>query len=347
MTSISRTLFALSAYVSTLPAAREQARRWGAVAATIPSPTLRASAAHALRSEDVNVISTAALALLAPRAHRRATVELLMAWRVICSYVDELGEQPCEDPLANGLQLHQALLDAVSPTRPAAGGYYTLHGDDDDGGYLDALVAVCRARMAALPADPDLERVARLGARRCAEAQSHMHTAAQTGSTRAMRRWAAAQPVVGDWQWWEVVAASIADLPIMAALAAAGVPPARAYAAHWPAALLASLLDSAADQDDDAATGDYSLIANYGSRAAARERLAVVAARAREATSQLPRGHIHSAIVAGIVAHYASLPGERSPVFAALLSPTHAALRPTITPIVTTVRLYRLVSRLI
>lgn len=345
-TSTSRTLLALGAYVSSaLPAARAHARRWAGHADAIPSPGLREHADRALRFDDVNVIATAALALLAPRAHRRTTIELLMAWRVICSYVDELGEQPARDPLANGLHLHRALLDAVSPTVPPLGGYYAYYGDDADGGYLDALVAVCRRRLSELCASPELEQVARLGAQRCAEAQTHLHTAALTGSTHAMRRWAAAQPIVGDWHWWEIVAASIADLPIMAALAASAIAPERAYAAHWPAAALASLLDSVADLDDDMATGDFSLVANYASDDAVRERLGVIALRAREATRSLPGGHIHSAIAIGIVAHYVALAGRSTSRAATLMSLARESMRPTITPILMTVRAHRIISR--
>lgn len=291
------------------------------------------------------MISTAALALLAPRAHRRGAIEFLMAWRVICSYVDELGEQPSLDPFANGLQLHRALIDAVSPTHPLLGDYYALHGDDCDGGYLAALVAVCRQRMTELPTAPDCERVARLGARRCAEAQSHMHTAAQTGSTKIMQRWAQTQLVGNNWQWWEIVAASIADLPIMAALAATGASAEETYAAHWPAALLASLLDSIADLDSDRMTGNYSLVVNYDSDEAIRDRLAVVAGRARDATRALPSAHIHTAIVAGVLAHYSLTPGGRTSRGAQLIARAQETLRPTITPILTTVRIYRFAAR--
>lgn len=344
--SNARTLLALVAFAAdTLPAARVQARRWAARVDAIPSQTLRGHAAHALRVEHVNVISTAALALLAPREHRRAMIELLMAWRVICSFVDELGEQPSGDPLGNGLQLHRALLDAVSPTQPRLGDYYALHTDNRDGGYLDALVSVCRERLRTLPADPERERVTRLGALRCAEAQSHMHTAAQTGSTRALERWAMEQLVDGEWEWWEIVAASIADLPIMAALATGGRAPAQAYAAQWPGALLASLLDSIMDLEDDEETGDYSLISNYGSDAEVRDRVASIAGEARTAAHAVPNGHIHSAIVAGIVAHYACLPGERNARTTALLASAHDAMRPTITPILMTVRIYRALAR--
>ena len=75
----------------------------------------------------------------------------MTALQIAIDYLDSLGEAPVDDPLADGLALHRAIDDAVSPDTPT-GDWYRHHPQREDGGYLAALVAACREEIAGLPA---------------------------------------------------------------------------------------------------------------------------------------------------------------------------------------------------
>ena len=87
-----------------------------------------------------------------------------------------------DDPLADGLALHAAICDAVSPGA-ASGDWYGHHPQREDGGYLAALVAACQEEVART-AGHRARAAARSGGppTRCGEGQSHTHAAARAGA---------------------------------------------------------------------------------------------------------------------------------------------------------------------
>ena len=98
---------ALAAYRATVvPVVREGLRGWERVAETIPDPVLREQALFSVREKGLNAEATAVFGILAPRRRRRQAVEAMTAFQVAVDYLDTLGEQPADDPLANGLRLH-------------------------------------------------------------------------------------------------------------------------------------------------------------------------------------------------------------------------------------------------
>ena len=174
-----------------VPLVRGELERWQARAATIPDPILRAAALSALREKGQNAEATAVFAILAPRANRVGALRAMAALQVAIDYLDSLGEQPVDDPLADGLALHSALCDAVSPdARP--GDWYSLHPQREDGGYLAALVAECQERVAGLPATEAVLPLLQRAAKRCGEGQSHTHAAGAAGGDE-IEAWAIRQ----------------------------------------------------------------------------------------------------------------------------------------------------------
>src|SRR5215217_1886411 len=123
------------------PLARMQLRGWQRLAAAIPDPVLRAHALATLDSERLSAAGAALFAATAPRRRDPELVRALVAYQVICDYLDTLAEQPNPDPIRNGVRLHRALADAVADG-PLAD-HYRDHAVRDDGDYLVALVAAC------------------------------------------------------------------------------------------------------------------------------------------------------------------------------------------------------------
>jgi tetraprenyl-beta-curcumene synthase len=296
-------------WIAVHPLLRADLEAWRLRALAIPDPTLRANALATLTGERLNVAGAALFATFA-RIPDPALLRALIAFQVTWDYVDTLSERPAADPIANGAQLHAALVDALTPGGERTD-WYRLHEREDDGGYLAALVDACRDGCATLPAFEAVGEAARVEARRAA-VQGINHSPAR-GRERAMRRWAADQAHASDARWFELAAAASSSLAIHALLAAAAdrsTTPATAQqigAAYFPwICALSTLLDSLVDELDDARSGEISFVGHYRSRADALRRLRAVAARAFADARRLPYGEQHAVIVAGMVAMYLS-----------------------------------------
>ena len=297
-------------WLRVFPRVRSELRSWRELAESIPDPALRAQALETLRSERLSAAGAALFAATTAR-HDAGLVRALVAYQVICDYLDTLAEQPSADPVANGAQLHRALADAVAVGR-AHEDYYRLHAIQDDGGYLDTLVDACRSECAALPGYQAVRDAALREARRN-EVQGINHGPAELREP-ALRAWAKPQQrEAGDARWFEIAAAGSSSLAVLALLAAAADPRTssasaeRTRSAYFPwIEALSTLLDSLADRDHDLLAGELSFVGFYESSAAASTRLATVAARALAGARRLPRGEQQAVLVAGMIAMHLS-----------------------------------------
>ena len=318
-----------------VPNARRELRRWERRARRIPDPTLRAHALAKLADEALNPEAAAVFSLLAPVRRARQVVTLTVAFQVLYDYLDSVGEQDVPNPLENGRQLHQALVDAVDP-RATRHPYYRLHPQDDDGGYIDALISTCHGQLAHMPALAAVRPVLSAAMRRCAEAQSRTNAAAPLG-TQQLRRWTLDQLPDARYHWWEVAAGAAADLSVLALLATAAdhrTTPTDAAAidrAYQPAiCALTTLLDSLIDYDLDNDAADHRYLAHYISTADMQRRLTDIATASMAGARELPNAASHTVLVAGIAALYLSAPeadrGLARPVAASVIQ----SLRPAV-----------------
>jgi tetraprenyl-beta-curcumene synthase len=297
-------------WIVVFPLVRAQLRAWQEVAAAIPDLELRA---HALETLDGERLSAAGAGLFAATSGRLdpSLVRALVAYQVICDYLDTLAEQPAADPIRNGALLHSALPAALQ-AGPEHADYYGLHCARDDGGYLAALVDACRQSCAALPAYEHVRTLALREASRN-EVQGINH-AAVAEREPALRLWAERQDTEGaDVTWFELAAAgssSLAVLALIATAANAATDEARAEQvrlAYFPwIEALSTLLDSLVDRERDARTGAMSFVGHYRSHEAAVERLQEVVARAVASARALPQGERHVVLVAGMIAMHLS-----------------------------------------
>jgi tetraprenyl-beta-curcumene synthase len=329
-----------------VPRVRRELRRWERAAEAIPDPTLRGHALAALREKGLNAEATGVFAILAPRAQRIAAIEAMAAFQVAVDYLDSLGEQPAADPLANGLRLHRALADALSPDASAPD-WYRLHPQSEDGGYLGALVGACREIVTSLPSAAAALPAARHAARRCGEGQSHAHAAA-LGDAGGLKAWAAQLERRAGFLWWEVAAGAGSSVAAHALIAAAADPrttaeePALIDAAYFPpVGALTVLLDDLIDRDEDRAAGAHNYIDYYSSSLEAAERLAAITREAKAAAAKLRHARRHGAILAGVAGFYLSAPGARTGYAGPIRSRMIDSLGFTVRPILATMRLRR------
>jgi tetraprenyl-beta-curcumene synthase len=320
-----------------LPLVRGELKRWEAPAVAIPDPALRAAALSGLREKRRNAEATAVFAILAPRAHRGRALRAMTALQIAIDYLDSLGEAAVEDPLADGLALHRAIEDAVSPDAPT-GDWYRHHPQREDGGYLAALVAACREEIAGLPATEVVMPVLVRAARRCGEGQSHTHAAARKGVAR-LEAWSREQPAAPGYLWWEIAAGAGSSVAVHALLAAAADRRTTAEQSELvdalyfpPVGALTVLLDDLVDRDEDVEAGQHNYLDYYTGEQQAADRIGLLAERARAATMHLRGARRHRAILAGVAGFYLGGPANGSgyarPIRERLLQSLGSTVRP-------------------
>lgn len=294
-----------------LPNVQLEYRAWEARAQAIPEKALREDAIATLRRDRLTSEGAALFSVL-PRRRHRMLVRMLVAYQIVVDYLDTISERPCSDPEANGRQLHRALEEALDPGGEVSD-HYRHHTAHADGGFLDALVRTCRRGAAALKPGPALA-LARRDAARQAQVQVINHAAAEGRRDAELEAWARQDPYADSGaSWFELAAAASSSLSIHVALALAADPDATAadvidaHAAYMPWVCAAgTMLDSYADQLEDAAAGDHSCVGHYEDAAAAARRIETLVLRALVEVSFLRDDARHALIVCGMVALYLS-----------------------------------------
>lgn len=296
-----------------LPAVTRELRHWQRQALQIPDGTLRGHALEAL-SKRGNMEGAALFAVLAPRLRRRQTVRALVAFQTAYNYLDTLAEQPSADAVANGHQLHKALLTALDPSAPHAD-YYAHHPQDRDGGFLAALVEACRGAFATLPSHTAVASAVWDAAGRIVVFQS-LNLTQQQGGHGELERWARLQTPDGSGlDWWQTAAAGGSSLAVHALIATAAnrnVHEAEVSAigdAYFPwVCALHSLLDSLVDVAEDERAGQRNLLAYHASPERAAFAMKMLARRCIAVTAGLPDGLTHRVILTAMVSYYLSSP---------------------------------------
>ena len=329
-----------------LPVLRDELDRWRNRAQTIPDPLLRAAALSALQAKGRNPEATAVFAILAPRERRAEALRAMAPLQIAIDYLDSIGEEQVGDPLADGLALHAAIVDAVSPgTR--SGDYYVHHPQREDGGYLNALVAACQNAVAQLPASEPLLPLLRRTANRCGEGQSHTHAAARAGADE-LEAWASRQEAAPGYLWWELAAGASSSVATHALIAAAADPRTTADeaalidAAYFPPiGALTVLLDDLVDRDEDREAGQHNYLGYFADNEQAATRIGLLADRARAAIADLRHARRHRAILAGVAGFYLSSPGADSGYARPIRGRLLESLDPTVRLIMVAMRLRR------
>jgi tetraprenyl-beta-curcumene synthase len=280
-----------------LPNVAHAVHAWAEIANAMTDPVLREDALLTLRRERLNTQGAALFAVL-PRRRHVCLLRLLSAYQVTLDYLDTISERPSDDPLGNGRQLHLALTEAVDPGGPISD-YYRRHPQKDDGGYLRALVELCRSCCESLPA---FERVREraLRAARLGTVQVPNHDPCETRREAGLRAWV---------ELWTLALFALAADPD---LHEDDVVEAEAVYFPWVCAA-STLLDAYVDQASDRAEGNHSYVEHYDSPAEMVERLCEIVYRSVHGARQLRNGERHALIAAGMVSMYLSKESARSP----------------------------------
>jgi tetraprenyl-beta-curcumene synthase len=259
----------------------------------------------------------AALFWIIPRKRDLNLLRLLVAYEIMADFLDTINERADFAGVANGQQLHLALVEAIDPDSPISD-YYCHHPWQDDGGYLRALVEICRSCCGRLPSYPQVQAHL-LRAARLAQVQALNHEPDPVRRRRILKDHARHElHDIYPLDWFELTAATSAWLAVLVlvALAAESTDECQAadtYDVYFWVCLAATMLDSYTDMDEDAANDSHSYVANYPSRAMATVRVRELLERATYEVGSLSRSHAHKLIVCCMTALYLSKDSARTP----------------------------------
>lgn len=304
--------------VRVIPAVSREIGQWRERASAIPDAPIREDALGALAAKRFNPEGAALFAVL-PRDCDLNLVRLLVAFQVLLDFLDSVTERHVPRPVANGDQLHRALVEALHPGAPISD-YYRHHPWRDDGGYLMALVTTCRECCRELPGYGCVKARVLRAARRCG-VQGLNHDPDPRRRESRLRQWVDVEfGARRELCWWELTAAASSTLGILALLAEAAdpevaLPPVgEVDRVYMPWVCLAStMLDSYVDALADLAGEGHSYVAHYADPSVAVQRVCELLRRSIHEARQLRGGLRHALIVAGMVAMYLSADEARTP----------------------------------
>jgi tetraprenyl-beta-curcumene synthase len=317
---------ALGALCQVLPEVERYLHGWRARAEEIPSPDLRTQALASIDTKAFHCAGGGMYGLLAGE-RRPEAIRFIVAYQTISDYLDNLCDRSVSLNPDDFRLLHTSMLDALAPSAapgtagaPAAQAaqYYRLREEQDDGGYLAALVATCQEVLSGVA---DYEVIApylhELAGYYCA-LQVHKHIRPEE-RIPVMHTWFAEhQEALPPMTWYEFSACSGSTLGIFALVAYAlgrGCDAGLARAvkeAHFPWVQgLHILLDYLIDQAEDRDGGNLNFCACYPDEAEMAARLTHFYRQANASVAGLPHAGFHRLINQGLLGIYGSDPKVR------------------------------------
>lgn len=296
----------------------EEVRRWRRRAAAIPDPRLRADALHVLDQRRGH-LDGAAMFWTLPRHRNRGLLRALMIYELLQDYLDNVSERAAAVDGDGRSRLYLAVADAVDRDRQLSD-YYRDQPWGEDDGFLRALIETFRAESERLPSFEAVRPwLARDAAHSAVLVANHLTDPERRDV--ALRGWAEANfPDETGLHWYELTAAVSGWITTHAQLALAAEPDVTrersdaTYAAYFPwCTLTLTMLDSYADQAEDAARGHHSYFGHYASVDEGVGRLCTSIERAAERLLGLPGGERHGVLLASMVALYLSKDSARTP----------------------------------
>jgi len=302
-------------YKFILPEVRAELSHWRSRANEIPDLELRKQALDSMNTKQFHCEGGGVYAA-ANLEQRHVLIPLIVALQTISDYLDNLCDRSTSLDPNDFRLLHQSMIDAVSDN-PSTN-YYALREEQDDGGYLAALVAQCKSSIAQLPAYRHVQKHVIELVRLYADLQVYKHIASSQREDELLNWWAEYSSRYPQLKWNEFAAATGSTLGMFMLFLSATDPlldaeQAEAIRNHYFPSIcgLHILLDYLIDQAEDKIGGDLNFCSYYDDQQMLNERMGQMVRTARQAADELPFSHFHRMIVEGLVALYLSDPKVR------------------------------------
>nr|WP_052339709.1 tetraprenyl-beta-curcumene synthase family protein [Gorillibacterium massiliense] len=303
-------------YRHTLPGVRTALNEWRNLAERIPDAELRSQAIASIDTKKFHCQGGSVYACANP-AQKDVLLALIVAFQTISDYLDNLCDRSTSLDPEDFRRLHQAMLDAVTPSAELAD-YYAFRDEKEDGGYLTALVETCRSCISRLPSYPLVEEKIHYLVSLYCDLQVYKHIRKDLREEALMTWWDHHKTNYPEIYWNEFAAATGSTLGMFMLFLAASDPALKPEEgetildAYFPYVTgLHILLDYLIDQEEDRIGGDLNFCFYYQNRTETVERIAAIVMEARKAVTRLPAPQFHRMIIEGLLALYLSDPKVR------------------------------------
>jgi tetraprenyl-beta-curcumene synthase len=298
-------------FLQVLPQVHEHRRHWTDLARVIPSPELRKQALASIADKTFHCEGGGIYGLLAGDRSREA-IRFIVAYQTISDYLDNLCDRSTSLDPDHFRLLHTSMRHALTPGAELDD-YYRLGDEQDDGGYLSALVATCQAVLAGLPAYESVgPYLHELGDYYC-DLQVYKHVRQEDRVSLLQAWFGQHRKAWPPMAWYEFAASSGSTLGVFCLVAYACREDCTALLAReirdayfpWVQGLHI-LLDYLIDQEEDRRGGDLNFCSFYRNRREMVARLSHFYRQADSSISVLPHRGFHRLVIQGLLGVYCS-----------------------------------------
>jgi len=296
-------------FLQVRPQVHEHLQHWIDQARKIPNPELQKQALASIAGKTFHCEGGGIYGLLAGDRYREA-IRFIVAYQTISDYLDNLCDRSTSLDPADFRILHTSMQHALTPGAKLDD-YYRFRDEQDDGGYLAALVMTCQEVLAGLPGykliAPHLHELADYY---CA-LQVYKHIRREE-RVPLMQAWFDEQKkALPPMAWYEFAACSGSTVGIFCLVAHACHQDCTALLvrnitdAYFPWVQgLHILLDYLIDQDEDRRGGDLNFCSYYHDYREMVARLSHFYKQANLSISALPYARFHRLINQGLLGIY-------------------------------------------
>ncbi|MGY4689156.1 tetraprenyl-beta-curcumene synthase family protein [Salibacterium sp. K-3] len=298
-------------YREIIPDVHRLLGEWRKKAEEIPNTELRKQALDSIENKAFHCEGGAVYAMFTSDEKRRENLlRFIIAYQTICDYLDGLCDWSESQNPDDFQMLHQALKHALAPGSDVQN-YYMYREDQDDGGYLKALVETCQETLVELPGFWSAQEYMEELSLYYRTLQVHKHVQKEDRIPRLTAWFEEMKPILPDIEWYEFNACTGSTLGIFALGAYAS----RSHMAEIQARSIKSayfpyvqgvhiLLDYFIDQQEDIADDELNFCAQYDDEEKMVERVRFFKKEAERSVRKLPDAAFHSLVVKGLFAIY-------------------------------------------
>jgi tetraprenyl-beta-curcumene synthase len=291
------------------PVTHANLRHWKERAEKIPDPELRRQARVSIETKTFHCEGGSLYGLLAGEQYKEA-IKFIVAYQTISDYLDNLCDRSTSQDPEDFRALHESMLHALTPEAPLSA-YYRFRQEQDDGGYLTALVQTCRDVLGRLSnyqlGVASLRELAGV----YIDLQVHKHVRKDERLPRLLVWFAEHEKNLPEMAWYEFAACAGSTLGIFCIVSQLFNPTTSAILvtriknAYFPWVQgLHILLDYLIDQEEDRTGSDLNFCSYYENSEHLSCRLSHFYNQAQASVASLPDAKFHHLITRGLLGIY-------------------------------------------
>ncbi|MCQ4087010.1 tetraprenyl-beta-curcumene synthase family protein [Saccharibacillus sp. JS10] len=300
-------------YKFALPGVKKELGGWRERAARIPDPELRTQALASIADKEFHCQGGSVYAAI-NSDKKDVLIPLIVALQTISDYLDNLCDRSTSLDPEDFRLLHKSMLDAVDPSAQPEN-YYRFRDEQEDGGYLNALVTTCQENIRQLPGYVHAQPYVRLLVSLYGDLQVYKHIAPELREP-SLTTWRQEHAELAPELYWnEFSAATGSTLGMFMLFAGASRDDFDAeaaklvYTSYFPYVCgLHIMLDYLIDQEEDRIGGDLNFCNYYDSSEDMLRRVEEIVNGARRDVAALPHAPFHRMVIEGLIALYLSDP---------------------------------------